>query len=143
MLVGACSNSSVPTKLQMLVERCCSSIPTIPARSVVAVVKFARKHSVNAGIVASVVQNWTETTTPPLTSFGSDGAFRRRAPEKPRCFSPDSYPHVTNGDEKQSERLQGTFAKRTSLSKWFAIQEDHHGNEPDSHPVVRLPSRRS
>src|SRR5947207_12186486 len=93
MLVGACSNSSVPTKLQMLVERCCSSIPTIPARSVVAVVKFARKHSVNAGIVASVVQNWTETTTPPLTSFGSDGAFRRRAPEKPRCFSPGESSH--------------------------------------------------
>jgi hypothetical protein len=35
------------------------------------------------------------------------------------------------------------FAKRASLSKWFAIQEDHHGNEPDSHPGVRLPSRRS
>src|SRR3989442_2352510 len=35
------------------------------------------------------------------------------------------------------------FAKRASLSKWFAIQQDHHGNEPDSHPGVRLPSRRS
>src|SRR6266852_4048907 len=56
---------------------------------------------------------------------------------------PDSYPHITNGDEKQSERLQGRFAKRASLSKWFANQEDHHGNEPDSHPGVRLPSRRS
>src|SRR5260370_23890705 len=58
-------------------------------------------------------------------------------------FSPDSYPHFTNGDEKQSERLQGTFAKRANLSKWFAIQEGHHGNEPDSHPGVRLLSRRS
>src|SRR2546425_1462369 len=35
------------------------------------------------------------------------------------------------------------FAKRASLSKWFAIQQDHHGNEPDSHPGVRLPSSRS
>src|SRR2546425_6536790 len=35
------------------------------------------------------------------------------------------------------------FAKRASLSRWFAIQQDHHGNEPDSHPGVRPPSRRS
>ena len=34
----------------------------------------------------------------------------------------DSYPHLTNGDEKQSERLPGTFATRASLSRWFASQ---------------------
>jgi Phage integrase family len=38
----------------------------------------------------------------------------------PHGYKPDSYPHITNGDEKQSERLQGTFAKRANLSKWFA-----------------------
>src|SRR5215471_15042819 len=62
---------------------------------------------------------------------------------KPQAFMPDSYPHFTNGDEKQSERHQETFATRANLSKWFAIQEDHHGNGPDSHPGVPLPSRRS
>src|SRR5713226_6738517 len=59
------------------------------------------------------------------------------------CSRTDSYPHFTNGDEKQSERLQETFAKRASLSRSSAIQEDHHGNEPDSHPGVLPPSRRS
>src|SRR5947209_9339521 len=59
---------------------------------------------------------------------------------KPRTLMTDSYPQVTNGDEKQSERLQGTFATKASLSRWFASQEDHHGNEPDSHPGVPLPS---
>src|SRR5258707_4119219 len=53
---------------------------------------------------------------------------------------PDSYPHVTNGGEEQDERPQAAFAKRASLSRWFAIQEAHHGSVPDSHPGGRLPS---
>src|SRR2546430_12111312 len=56
-------------------------------------------------------------------------------------FSPDSYPHVTNGGEKQDERPQEAFAKRASLSRWFANPEDHHGSVPDSHPGVPLPSK--
>src|SRR5258707_13457357 len=32
----------------------------------------------------------------------------------------DSYPHITNGGEKQGERPQAAFAKRASLSRWFA-----------------------
>src|SRR5258708_33279486 len=55
---------------------------------------------------------------------------------------PDSYPHFTNGDEKQDERPQEAFAKRASLSRWFAIPEDHPDGGPDSHPGVPLPSRR-
>ena len=34
------------------------------------------------------------------------------------------------------------FAKIASLSKWFAIQEGHHGSVPDSHPGVPPPSRK-
>src|SRR5947209_113778 len=55
---------------------------------------------------------------------------------------PDSYPHFTNGGEKQDERPQEAFASRASLSRWFAIPEDHHGGEPDSHPGAPPPSRR-
>ena len=58
------------------------------------------------------------------------------------AFTPDSYPQFTNGGEEQDERLQEAFAKRASLSRWFAIQEDHHGSVPDSPPGVPLPSRR-
>src|SRR5260221_10898316 len=55
---------------------------------------------------------------------------------------PDSYPQITNGDEKQDERPQEAFAKRASLSRWFASRRDHHGSVPDSHPGVPPPSRR-
>src|SRR6266699_2132178 len=61
---------------------------------------------------------------------------------KPPGFRPDSYPHLTNGGEKQDERPQAAFAKRASLSRSFASQEAHHGSGPDSHPGVRPPSRR-
>src|SRR6266702_1859527 len=73
-------------------------------------------------------------SNPALTVINS----RRKTPG----FSPDSYPHVTNGGEKQDERPQEGFAKRASLSRWFASQEGHHGSVPDSHPGVLPPSRR-
>src|SRR6266516_4824327 len=61
---------------------------------------------------------------------------------KPRSFNPDSYPHFTNGGEKPGEPPQEAFAKRASLSRWFAIQQGHHGSAPDSHPGVLPPSRK-
>src|SRR5437868_8727717 len=60
---------------------------------------------------------------------------------EPRLGKPDSYPHVTNGGEKQDALPQEAFAKRASLSRWFANPEDHHGSVPDSHPGVPLPSK--
>src|SRR5260221_6207640 len=77
---------------------------------------------------------------PKLHAFAgmqSCGGAQTQAPS----FSSDSYPHFTNGGEKQDDRPQEAFAKRASLSRWFASPEDHHGSVPDSHPGVPLPSK--
>src|SRR6266699_2788555 len=81
---------------------------------------------------SSKLSAWLSSKTAKIDSRG----------QEPRGSSPDSYPHVTNGGEKQDERPQEGFATRASLSKWFANREDHHGPVPDSHPGGRPPSRR-
>jgi hypothetical protein len=58
----------------------------------------------------------------------------------PPAFRPVFYTHFTKGGEEQDERPQEAFAKRASLSKWFASREVHHESVPDSHPGVRPPS---
>src|SRR5436305_673139 len=96
MLVGACSNSSVPTRLQAPVEPCCSLTPGTPARSVADVARSRKRRSKNGGTPVSAELNLTAITTLLSISLPSDGGFRRRKlPEKPRGFSPVFYPHFT------------------------------------------------
>src|SRR5579863_5663982 len=78
MLGGVNLSACVPTKLQTLVGHCYRLIPCIPARYVAAVARFARRRSMNVGIVASAAVNWIETTTPLSTSYGWDTAYRKQ-----------------------------------------------------------------
>ena len=60
---------------------------------------------------------------------------------------PVFYIHFTNGGEEQDERPQAAFAKRASLSQWFASREVHHESVKDAPPrratSVRDPCPRS
>src|SRR2546425_2866904 len=75
-------------------------------------------------------------------SLSATTRFHKTLARRPPAFMPDSYPHLPNGGEEQDERPQAAFAKRASLSRWFATQEGHHGSVPDSHPGGLPLSRR-
>src|SRR5207248_215584 len=92
---------------------------------------------------SSGIRGLTQAEIATLRALGAiEDAAAESPADTPLLRKSDSYPHLINGGEKPDERPPEGFATRASLSKWFASREDHHGNVPDSHPGVPLPSRR-
>src|SRR5438128_2976850 len=87
MRAGECLCKCVRAKRKKLVEHCSKSVLSIRLKSAPTAARFARKHLPNAGIPATVEQNWIETSTRRLTSSQEEnniwfGRNRRGQPRR-------------------------------------------------------------